>query len=91
MNDFNNIRLDKISEVDIPAIDQPKKQFRVSTYEGFCLRYYKEGESFLTILDDTAVVSAAYYYKRKVQTEKMILIKPSDGTSSWVTRVTIKK
>ena len=66
---------------------------RVRTTESFMLKYGKEGDIFVSFLEDKNLTAKATYFKRKIKTERAVLMS-FDGLMNpaaiSVTKVTIE-
>lgn len=62
-----------------------------TSIEGWVMLNGKPGDEFLTTSLDKTVTSQANYYKRKISTERMLIVSSAkkEPTASYVLKVTI--
>jgi hypothetical protein len=60
------------------------------TIESIALTTLKKGKSFYSQKQDKDITAIASYYRKKIKTERLILLNPLTGKTNRVVKVTLK-
>jgi hypothetical protein len=71
---------------DMPEVE---KHVKMRTLEAIAMMSLKEGDSFYSNKEDKALTSIAAFYKKKIRTERLIVMNPNEMTMNKVVRVTL--
>lgn len=64
-----------------------KRGHKITSAESICLITLKSGSVFYSHKKDKDITAIASYYKRKVKTERVLIVNPQKNTIQQITKV----